>query len=57
MKANTGQALLILGMLFFVGGAVCLVAGCLPVDTLTAMGALALILIGAGAGVKRKASQ
>ena len=52
-KAKIGGLLLILGTVLFVGGAICYIAGDLPVEHISGIGALALIFIGAGAGMKK----
>ena len=54
MRTKIGQILLILAAILFVVGAIGLVVGFLPQSTIGAMGALALIFVGAGAGMKRR---
>ena len=44
---------MILGTVLFVGGAVGYVTGQLPAEQISGIGALVLILIGAGAGMKK----
>ena len=53
MKAKIGELLLILGTCIFVGGAVGYITGHLPAEQISGIGALALIFIGAGAGMKK----
>lgn len=54
MRRKIGQILLILAAILFVVGAVGLVVGFLPQNTITAMGALALIFVGAGMYMRRR---
>ena len=49
-----GQVLLTLGVILFVIGAIGMVFEFLPLNTLIAMGALAIIFVGVGASIKRK---
>ncbi|CAD6492070.1 MAG: hypothetical protein DIAAKJNI_00214 [Candidatus Argoarchaeum ethanivorans] len=53
-RAKIGEVVLLLGMVLFVGGAVGYVTGQLPAEQISGIGALALIFIGAGAGMKRR---
>ena len=55
MKAKIGQILLILGVILFVVGAIGLIVGFLPQNAIAAMGALALIFIGAGVSTRMRA--
>lgn len=48
-----GELILILGTVLFVGGVVDYVAGQLLTEQISGIGVLALIYIGAGAGMKR----
>jgi len=52
-KQKIGELLLILGTVLFVLGAVIFITGQSPADELMGIGALALIFIGAGAGMKK----
>ena len=52
-KQKIGELLLILGTVLFVLGAVIIITRQSPADELTGIGALALIFIGAGAGMKK----
>ena len=52
-KARIGEVLLIVGTILFVGGAMSYMRGELPVEHIAGIGALALIFIGAGAGMKK----
>ena len=52
-KAKIGELLLILGIGLFVGGAVGYVTGQLPAEQISGIAALALIFIGADAGMKQ----
>ena len=52
-KRKIGELLLILGTVLFVLGAVIIITRQSPADELTIIGALALIFIGAGAGLKK----
>lgn len=53
MKTKIGELLLILGMVLSVGGAVGYVTGQLPAEQIPGIGALALMFIVAGAGMKK----
>ena len=48
---------MILGTVLFAGGALGYVTGQLPAEQISGIAALALILIGAGAGIKRRNSE
>ncbi len=52
-KRQIGELLLILGTVLFVGGAVVYITRQLPSEQIPGIGALALIFIGAGAGLKK----
>ena len=52
-KQKIGELLLILGTVLFVLGAVIIITRQSPADELTGIGVLALIFIGAGAGLKK----
>lgn len=52
-KRKIGELLLILGVVLFVLGAVIIITRQSPADELMGIGALALIFIGAGAGMKK----
>ena len=52
-RAKICNLLLILGTVLFVGGAVGYVTRQLPAEQISGIGALALIFIGAGAGMKK----
>ena len=52
-RAKIGELLLILGTVLFVGGAMSYLRGELPAEQIPGIGALALIFIGAGAGMKK----
>lgn len=52
-KRKIGVLRLILGTILFVGGAVGYITGQLPAEQIQGIGALALIFIGAGAGMKK----
>lgn len=52
-KRKIGVLRLILGTILFVGGAVGYITGQLPAEQIPGIGALALIFIGAGAGMKK----
>jgi len=54
MRRKIGQILLILAAILFVVGAAGLVVGFLPQGAIGAMGAFALIFIGAGASMIRR---
>jgi len=56
-RAKIGGLLLILGTVLFAGGALGYVTGQLPAEHISGIGALALIFIGAGAGIKRRNSK
>jgi hypothetical protein len=56
-RAKIGGLLLILGTVLFAGGALGYVTGQLPAEQISGIAALALILIGAGAGIKRRNSE
>ena len=53
MKTRIGELLLILGIGLFVGGALGYITGQLPAEQISGIGALALIFVGAGAGMKK----
>jgi hypothetical protein len=52
-KRKIGELLLILGTVLFVGGAMSYLRGELPAEQIPGIGALALIFIGAGAGMNK----
>ena len=52
-KAKIGELLLILGMVLCVGGAVGYVTGQLPAEQISGIGALALMFVVIGAGMKK----
>jgi hypothetical protein len=52
-KRKIGELLLILGVVLFVGGAVGYMTEQLPAEQIPGIGALALIFMGAGAGMKK----
>lgn len=52
-KRKIGELLLILGVVLFVGGALGYMTGQLPAEQISGFGALALIFIAAGAGMKK----
>jgi len=54
MRRKIGQILLILSAILFVVGAIGLVVGFLPQSAIAAMGALALIFVGAGVSMSRQ---
>jgi len=56
-KAKISKVLLILGTVLFVGGAVGYITGHLPAEQISGIGALALIFVGVGAGIKRRNSK
>ncbi|NOR78220.1 MAG: hypothetical protein GQ523_07340 [Methanophagales archaeon] len=56
-KRKIGEVLLILGTVLFVGGAICYITRQLPIEQILGIVALALIVIGAGAGIKRRNSK
>ena len=51
--AKIGGLLVILGTVLFVGGAMSYLRGELPAEQILGIGALALIFIGAGAGMNK----
>jgi hypothetical protein len=53
-KAKIGELFLVLGTGLFVVGAIGFIAGYLSQDQIPAIGALALIFVGAGLGMKRR---
>ena len=57
MKTKISELLVILGTVLFVGGAMCYLRGELPAEQISGIGALALIFIGVGAGIKRRNSK
>ena len=52
-----GQILLILGVILFGVGTAGILAGFLPTGALVAMNALAIIFVGTGASINRKAKK
>jgi hypothetical protein len=54
MKAKVGELLLILGTGLFVAGAIGFITGYLSHEQIPAIGALTLIFVGAGLGMKRR---
>jgi hypothetical protein len=52
-KAKISELLVILGTVLFVGGALCYMAGHLPAEPISGIGALALIFVGVGAGMTK----
>lgn len=52
-KRKIGELLLIMGTFLFVGGAVGYVTEQLPAEQISGIGALALIFVGVGAGMKK----
>jgi hypothetical protein len=52
-RAKIGELLLILGMVLSVGGALGYVTGQLPTEQIPGIGALALMFIVTGAGMKK----
>jgi len=52
-KAKIGEVLLILVTCLFVGGAICYITGHFSAEQISGIAALALIFIGAGAGMKK----
>jgi hypothetical protein len=52
-RAKIGELLLILGMVLSVGGALGYVTGPLPTEQIPGIGALALMFIVTGAGMKK----
>jgi hypothetical protein len=53
MKTKISELLVILGTVLFVGGAMCYMRGALPAEHISAIGALALIFVGVGAGTTK----
>ena len=53
MKTNISELLVMLGTVLFVGGAVGYITGQLPAEHISGIGALALILVGVGAGTTK----
>jgi len=53
MKTKISELLVILGTVLFVGGAMSYLIGELPAEHIAGLGALALIFVGAGAGMKK----
>ena len=53
MKTKISESLVILGTVLFVGGAMCYMRGALPAEHISAIGALALIFVGVGAGTTK----
>ena len=56
VKAKSSGLLVILGAVLFVNGAMCYLRGGLPAEQIFGIGALAIIFVGVGAGM-RKAKQ
>jgi len=54
VRTKIGEILLILAAILFVVGAIGLVVGFLQQSAISAMGALALIFVAAGLGMKRQ---
>lgn len=54
MRFQTGEIILILGVLLFVIGAIAIFTDSLPQIVLQAMGALALIFVGVGVNLKKR---
>ncbi|KAF5418194.1 MAG: hypothetical protein C5S45_09495 [Candidatus Methanocomedens sp.] len=52
-RARIGELVLILGIVLFVGGAVGYVTGQLPTEQIPGIGALALMFVVVGAGMKK----
>jgi len=52
-KAKISELLVMLGTVLFVGGAMCHMRGALPAEQISGIGALALIFVGAGAGMTK----
>ena len=52
-RAKIGELLLILGIVLFVGGAVGYVTGQLPAEQISGIGALALMFVVVGTGMKK----
>jgi len=55
-KAKIGEVMLLLGTILFVGGAMSYLRGELSAEQISGIGAMALIFVGAGVGM-RKAKQ
>jgi len=53
MKTKISELLVILGTVLFVNGAMCYLRGALPIKHISGIGALALIFVGVGAGMKK----
>ncbi len=52
-KSKISESLVILGTVLFVGGAMCYLRGELSAEQILGIGALALIFVGVGAGMKK----
>jgi len=52
-KSKISELLVILGTVLFVGGAMCYLRGELSAEQILGIGALALIFVGVGAGMKK----
>ena len=52
-RARISEVVLLLGMVLFVGGAVGYVTGQLPTEQIPGIGALALMFVVVGAGMKK----
>lgn len=52
-KSKISELLVILGTVLFVGGAMCYLRGELSAEHISGIGALALIFVGVGAGLKK----
>ncbi|NOQ34089.1 MAG: hypothetical protein GQ567_07870 [Methanosarcinales archaeon] len=52
-KSKISELLVILGTVLFVGGAICYMAGHLPAEHISGLGALSLIFVGVGAGTTK----
>ena len=52
-KAKISELLVILGTVLFVGGAMCYMRGELSAEQISGIGALALIFVGVGAGMRK----
>ncbi|MEA3294263.1 MAG: hypothetical protein U9P81_04700 [Euryarchaeota archaeon] len=52
-KRKIGGLLVILGTVLFVNGVMCYLRGALPAEQISGIGALALIFVGVGAGMKK----
>lgn len=57
IKSKVGEIILILGLLLFVFGAIAMLTNFLPQNILQVMGALALIFVGVGLSLKKKAKK